>query len=220
MASSFSQKTNNGVLYPVAFGSYRLCGNERYLHLYFGEAFYGDFAMNKFHHMCYGRRFVWVMDCYAMKFILSYDGANQAILRLQMHLIGWDVDILHCRNDHLEDAKYWSCFDCDLCYDPSFLSYLHLVELFRQTHPAPTKIPIDTEHMPYYQGPCVHSLPSLQEGLAAQDIVPDAPAPIDDATMALLTKIVTSCELGSTSLSIQPVKFDMFTTTSLVVHVA
>jgi hypothetical protein len=49
--------------------------------------------MNKFRHMCYGRCFVWVTDCYAVKFILSYDGANQAILHLQMRLMGWDVDI-------------------------------------------------------------------------------------------------------------------------------
>ncbi len=54
--------------------------------------------MNKFRHMCWGHRFVWVTDCYAVKFILLYDGANQAILRLQMRLMGWDVDIVHRRN--------------------------------------------------------------------------------------------------------------------------
>ena len=77
--------------------------------------------------MCYGCRFVWVTDCYAVKFLLSYDGANQAILRLQMRLMGWDVDIVHRTNDYLVDADYWLRLDSDLCYDPLFKKYLRLV---------------------------------------------------------------------------------------------
>jgi hypothetical protein len=57
-------------------------GNEKRLHLYLGEGFAGDWAINKVWHMCFGRRFVWVTDCYAVKFILLYDGLNPAILRL------------------------------------------------------------------------------------------------------------------------------------------
>jgi hypothetical protein len=44
----FLTKQGDGVLYPVATGSRCLCRNERYLHLYLGKAFCGDFAMNKF----------------------------------------------------------------------------------------------------------------------------------------------------------------------------
>jgi hypothetical protein len=43
----------------------------------------------------WGCHFVWVTDCCAVKFILSYNGANQAILRSQMQLMGWDMDIVH-----------------------------------------------------------------------------------------------------------------------------
>ena len=57
-------------------------------------------------HMLFCQRFVWTTACYAIKFILSYDGANPAILRLQMRLMCWDVDIVH-RNDHYNaDADY------------------------------------------------------------------------------------------------------------------
>jgi hypothetical protein len=105
--------------------------------------------MNKFRHMCWGRCFVWVTDCYAVKFILSYDGANQANLQLQMGLMGWDVDIVHQRNEHLVDTDYWSQLDADLCYNPSFRTYLRLVEDLKWNHPAPTKIPMNVEHMPY-----------------------------------------------------------------------
>ena len=49
---SFLTKTNGRVLHPVAFGGRRARGSEKYLHLYLGEAFCGNNAMNKFHRMC------------------------------------------------------------------------------------------------------------------------------------------------------------------------
>jgi hypothetical protein len=56
--------------------------------------------------MLFCQRFVWTTACYAIKFILFYDGANPAILRLQMRLMCWDVDIVH-QNDHYNaDADY------------------------------------------------------------------------------------------------------------------
>jgi hypothetical protein len=146
----FLTTANDGVYDPVAFGGRRARGNKKYLHSYLGEAFCGDYAMNKFCHMCWGRRFVWVTDSYAFKFILSYNGANQAILRLQMQLMGWDVDIVYQCNEHLVDTDHWSRLDANLCYDPSFCTYLHLVEDLKRNHPALTKIPMNVEHMPYY----------------------------------------------------------------------
>jgi hypothetical protein len=165
--------------------------------------------MNKFRHI---RRFVWVTDCYAMKFILLYDGANQAILRLQMQLMGWDVDIAHWRNNHLVNADYWSCLDCNLCYGPSFRSYLCFVKLFRTNHPPPTEIPIDAEQMPYYRGPRIHELRSSHNTSDQIDTVTNAAPQIDEAAAALLTNIVTSRDLGPTSLGIRPVEFGTFHT--------
>ncbi len=146
-----------------------------------------------------------------MKFILSYDGANQAILRIQIRLMGWDVDIVHRRNDHLVDADYWSRLDCNLCYDPSFRSYLRFVESFRTNHPLPTEIPIKAEHMPYYRGTRVHALPSSNDEPIHNDVVSDTAPPIDKAAAALLTNIITSGELGCTSLGIWTVVFGNFT---------
>jgi len=54
--------------------------------------------------MLFGQRFVWVTNCYAIKFILSYEGGNLAILRLQMRLMCWDVDIVHRPDTELVDA--------------------------------------------------------------------------------------------------------------------
>ncbi len=83
---SFMTKDSAAVLYPVAFSARRCRGNEG-LHSHLGEGFSGDWAMNKCGHMLFGQHFVWSTDCYAIKFILSYDGANPAILHLQMHLM-------------------------------------------------------------------------------------------------------------------------------------
>jgi hypothetical protein len=114
-----------------------------------------------------------------------------------MQLMGWDVDIVHPCNEHLVDANYWSCLDCNLYYNPSFCAYLHLVDNLHQAHPALTEIPLIVEHMPYFWGPC---LPNLQQSLDSyHDIVanPDAQdqAPamyVNYAGASLLTRIVTS----------------------------
>ena len=67
----FMTKTSSAVLHTVAFGCRRTRGNETILHSHLGEGFAGDWAINKNRHMCFGQRFTWVTDCYAIKFILS-----------------------------------------------------------------------------------------------------------------------------------------------------
>jgi hypothetical protein len=105
---SFMTKDSAAVLHPVAFGVGRCHRNEVRLHSHLGEGFSGNWSMNKCRHMLFGQRFVWTTDCYAIKFIISYNGANPAILCLQMRLMCWDADIIH-RNDHyIADGDYWS----------------------------------------------------------------------------------------------------------------
>ena len=92
---NFMTKDSKAILHPVCFGARRTRGNEVRLHSHLGKGFSGDYAINKCRSYVFGQRFVWVMDCYAIKFILSYKGGNPAILRLQMRLVCWDVDIVH-----------------------------------------------------------------------------------------------------------------------------
>jgi hypothetical protein len=205
----FPDKNRWWGIIPCCFGGRRDQKNEKYLHSHLGEAFYGDYAMNKFHHMCHCHRYVWVTDCYAVKFILSYDGANQATLHLQMQLTGWDVDIVHCCNKHLVDANYWSCLDCNFCYDPLFHIYLRLIDDLCWDHPAPTEIPMSVEHMPYNWSPCLpnlqHSLDSHDDIIATTNAQDQAPAmDVNYAGGSLLTNIVTSGNKGFTSLSNRP----------------
>jgi hypothetical protein len=98
-------KDSGAMLRPVAFGSRRCRGNEVHLHSHLGEGFAGDWAINKNRHYLFGKQFVWVTDCYAIRFILSYDGNNPAILRLQMRLMCWDVTIVHWNDSYLPNQR-------------------------------------------------------------------------------------------------------------------
>jgi hypothetical protein len=148
--------------------------------------------------MCFECQFAWVTDCYAVKFILLYDGSNPAILRLQMRLMCWDVDIVHRANNFLVDADYWSCLNADLCYIPTFCEYLQFISSFRATHPPPTNIPMQPENMPYYRGPHVRP-PYDSQGPA-----------VDAAANSLLTMIVTQERNGPPCLANYPVWLGKF----------
>jgi hypothetical protein len=164
---SFMTKTSSAILHPVAFFARRCCGNEVRLHSHLSKGFAGDWTMSKCCHMLFGQSFVWVTDCYAIKFILSYDGANPAILRLQMRLMRWDVDIVR-RNDHyIRDAHYWSRLGADLCFEPLFKTYLDLTCKLHLEKPPPTSFPMKPKNMPYYRGPRV--IPASQHDQAPED---------------------------------------------------
>ena len=88
-------KDSKATLRPICFGARKTCRNEVRLHSHLGEGFSGDYAINKCRQYVVGQCFVWVTDCYAIKLILLYKGGNPAILRLQMRLMCWEVDIVH-----------------------------------------------------------------------------------------------------------------------------
>jgi hypothetical protein len=121
---NFMTKDSSATIRPVAFEGRQCRRNQVRLHSHLGKCFAGNWAINKNRHMLFGQQFVWVTDCYAARFILSYDGNNPAVLRLQMCLMCRDIDIVHRNNIHLTDADYWSRLGADICFDPLFKSYL------------------------------------------------------------------------------------------------
>jgi hypothetical protein len=198
---TFISKDLSAVLRPVAFGSRRCRGNEVFLHSHLGKGFAGNWAINKNCHYLFGTQFVWVMDCYVVWFILSYDGNNPAILRLQMRLMCWDVTIILRNNTYLADADYWLHLGEDICFDLHFRDYLQFVQRLRATYPAPTELPMLPQNMPYYRGPWVTTQPYLNH--------PDA-----DATycQCLLSSIIQGNSGGMSHLSNVPVRFGDFDT--------
>jgi len=79
---SFITKESQAVLRPICFGACKTGGNETRLHSHLVEGFSGDWGINKCRQYLFAQHFVWVTDCYAIKFILSYEGFNPAVLRL------------------------------------------------------------------------------------------------------------------------------------------
>ena len=139
---TFMTKDSKAVLHPICFGAWKYHGNKVWLHSHLGECFAGDYGINKVRHYVFGQCFVWVTDCYAVKFILSYDGGNPAILRLQMRLMCWDANIVQCPDHELVNADYWSHLGMDIEIDPVFRDYLQYVKDLRKSHPAPTDLPM------------------------------------------------------------------------------
>ena len=94
--------------------------------------------MNRVRHLTFGMRFAWVTDCYAIRFILSYDGPNPAIIRLQMRIMCFDTDIYHRNGDWLGDADYWSRLGTDLCFDPLLKEYTEQALQYKLKHKSPS----------------------------------------------------------------------------------
>jgi hypothetical protein len=177
----FMTKDSTALLHPVAFGCSRTCGNKQRLHSHLGEAFSGNYAINKCQHMAFGQRFIWVMDYYALKFIQSYNGWNPAILCLQMRFMCWDMVVKHRNDVCLTDAEYFSHLGMDLCFDPLLKEYVQQVVAFRCRSPAPKELPIAPKHQPYFRGP------HLNMPRKAAPTASDRHAHNLDATAALIT---------------------------------
>ena len=144
---TFMTRNSKAILHPICFGAHHTCGNKIQVHSHLGEGFSGDYTINKCQSYVFGQRFVWVTDCYAIKFILSYKGGNPAILRLQMRLMCWDVNIVRCPNSELVDADYWSRLGVDMDFDPLFWEYLEFTCQLCQLNPAPIHLPMRPENM-------------------------------------------------------------------------
>jgi hypothetical protein len=69
----FMTRESTPTLQLVAFGCRCMQGSKKRLHFHLGEAFAFDYRINQCRHMAFGQRFVCVTNCYALKYILSYD---------------------------------------------------------------------------------------------------------------------------------------------------
>jgi hypothetical protein len=147
----FMTKDSTALLHLVAFGCHRWCGNKKRLRSHLGEAFLGGYAINKCCHMAFGQRFVWVTDCYALNFILSYDGQNPAILHIQMRFMRWDMVIEHRNDVCLTNVDYFSRLGTDLCFDPLLNEYVQQVDAICHCSPALMELPIVPRNQSYFQ---------------------------------------------------------------------
>ena len=202
----FLKAGSDALLHPVAFGGRRTKGNETKLHSHLGEGFSGDWSINKCRHMCFGQRFTWVTDCYAIRFILSYDGKNPAILRLQMRFMCWDMDIEHRKGELLAGPDYFSRLEADLCFDPLLKDYIERAQELKRQYPTASGMPMQPENMPYYRPPRVTL--SLDEP-AVNFASVETPA-LDREAQDVFTAIVVDHSHGLCHLSNCPIRFGNF----------
>ena len=69
-------------------------------------------------------RFTAITDCYALRFILSYDRPNVVILRLHMRSMLWAMDLHHRNCKYLLSPDYLSHLGADICFDEISRLYL------------------------------------------------------------------------------------------------
>jgi hypothetical protein len=192
---SFMTTESSATIHPICFGARKCRGNKVWLHSHMGQCFAGDYAIKKMQHYVFGQQFVWVTECYAIKFLLSYEGGNPAILCLQMRLMCWDMDIIHRPDSELVDADYWSHLGANINFNPLFHDYLDYTSKLQKSHPAPMDLPMHPENMPYYRGPRVQLVTKTSEAANALHI------------QSLLTDIIVSSCTGQAFLSNIPVRF-------------
>ena len=144
------------VLQTTGFGSRRSRGRENKLHSHLGEGFALDWAINKNRAKLWGVRFTAITDCYALRFILTYDGPNPALLRLQMRYMLWAMDLYHRNADFLVQPDYWSRVGADLCFDELTRAYMKFAGELRREHP-PVEGTMLPENMPGYRQPVIRT---------------------------------------------------------------
>jgi hypothetical protein len=169
-------KEFTALFHPVCFGAQKCRSNKVRLHSHLGECFAGNYAINKLQHYIFGQHFAWMTDCYAVKFLLSYKGSNPAILCPQMHLMCWDVNILHCPDSHLVNADNWSHLGAEIDFGPLFCDYLQYTMELQKSHSVPTDLLMRPKNMPYYRGPCFRPQPEAanpNEALHVQTLLTD-----------------------------------------------
>ena len=105
-------------LQPVFFGSRHYKGYERRLYSYLGEAFARDWALRKCSHYLWGTRNTWATDQYALTFLVSCDGNNGPIYRLQMQIMMMHVDMIHRNARWVGGADYMSREGGNIWFDP------------------------------------------------------------------------------------------------------
>jgi hypothetical protein len=114
-----------------------------------------------------------------------------------MRLMCWDVDIVHRPDHELVDASYWSRLRVDIEFDPLFRDYLRFVRDLRKSHPPPTDLPMHPENMPYYRGPRIKPVTTVDDTADAHHI------------QSLLTDIVMSTSTAGMALMNVPVRLDI-----------
>ncbi|KAL3802962.1 hypothetical protein HJC23_011585, partial [Cyclotella cryptica] len=195
-------------LKPICMGSRRNKGYETRLHSHLGEAFTLDWAINTNRLYTWGQRFTAINDCYSLKFVLSYEGNNSVILRVQMRLQLWAMDIVHRTRDFNVDSDYMSKLAHSTTFDPLLSKYLQSAAELRSKYPPPDgELTPDT--MPGYRKPRKSITVSPPDIDCIPSITIDG-VPVDTEAQhvsSLFHSISVQQELFFDSISVYPITY-------------
>ncbi len=140
-------------LFPCSFGGRMTRGPERYLHSYLDEATGLKVGILKNRHILHGIPFSNIGDCIGIKWIMSYEGTNAPVNRLQMELMCWWFTVTHRPNRMLIDADYFSRLRKSLHYDPLLIQYMEVAHnVYIRNKPDADGPEVTAENMPNYKG--------------------------------------------------------------------
>ena len=152
-------------LRTTGFGSRATKGREKFLHSHLGEAFALDWAIHKNRAKLWGVRFTALTDCYALRFILSYDGTNPVLLRQQMRFQLWAMDLYHRSGFLMVSPDYFSRTGANLCFDELTRLYLDRTINLRKNYPPVTGT-MQPQNMPGYRAPRIRSALAAEPAIA------------------------------------------------------
>jgi hypothetical protein len=197
-------------LRPICMGSRCNKGYELRLHLHLDEGFTLDWALGCVKLYCWGSRITSISDCYSLKFIMSYEGNNSVVLRLQMCLMLWAVDIVHRTREFNVDSDYMSKLALDSRFDPLLVKYLEAAVKIRHKYPPPSGEMTD-EMMPGFRKKrSIASVPSASDslpGICIDGKIIDPPEPRTSYISSLFAAVQQHKTMFADSFSIYPISY-------------
>ena len=175
------------LLQSTGFGSSRTRDRESNLHSHLEYGFALDWAINKNRSNLWGVRFTSITDFYRLCFILIYEGPNLVILRMQMRLMIWKIDLYHRGASYLVSPDYLSRLGLDICFDEMTRLYLNKTINLRKLYP-PTSGAMQPENMTGYCAPRVRSELTTEATTISANLA--LSEPVDQFIAPLLTSVM------------------------------
>jgi hypothetical protein len=110
-------------LYPIGFSGRKCSTSESFLHSFMNEALAVNFGIDKWRIFLWGKEFTVLTDCRALIWLLSYEGTNAAVRRLQFEILGYWFTICHRSAAANADTDGLSRLALDFSIDPSLQDY-------------------------------------------------------------------------------------------------
>lgn len=179
-------------LHPLGFHGRKCSEAESYLHSFMNEALAVNVGINKWKVFLWGREFTVVTDCRALIWLLTYEGTNAAVRRLQFEILGFWFTIHHRVEALNGNCDSVSQLGLDFEFNPVLLDYYRLAFDLKSKFPC-VNGPIAPNNLPGYR----HNLKKKRE--AAETNKTPSTMPNDTPSQAILHAIAKSPELNSIS---------------------